>query len=661
MNRLLVILHLVLFFFSFAGSEAKASEIEFGVIPREDLAQTDYAPDPGAPAFILEKHGTYYLEHNSGFEIVEKMHIRIKILKPTGYDHGNVSIYYPEKLEKFKASTFNLVNGEIVETELDKDEIFDEMNDVFYNVRRFSFPKIKKGSVLEYTYTTRHKNPSVMPTWFFQAMIPLRESTLRVEYPEQFQYRIIVEGTQNVLRKHQIGKAHFLGKYSNFHVYTLVAKDVPSFEEEAYMDSPINYITRADVQLVSVEFLNYSTSQFLTTYDKINKKLIEDGDFGGVLKSSFNMKKIVDETTSGLNEPRQKMMAIHDHVRDNLFWNGKKKVYASKKFNALLFDKTGNNADINLFMVQLLRDAGLDAHPVVLSTFNHGKLNKFYANPRQLNYTIAMVKIDDQKYLLDGTEKYAPWNHLPKRCLNGEGWVVKEGKGYWVPLTNGEEEKIKLIAQLQLSNDGTIEGKLTNLYQGLSADSQREILAYIGFDKYHEVIQDIYGEWIIKDYSLENQDSIKEQLVERIEMTLFGEAINTGDKIYLSPVMLLKEEFNYFYDEDRKFPVNFGCPIAETFLMTLQVPPAYEIEELPESAIIKLPDDKGEYTFRVSDNNNTIQVLSKLKINKPFFKVDEYKYLQQMYNHVIEKQSEMIVLKKKPGKEEQNKKVSSIN
>jgi hypothetical protein len=645
----------------FNGSKSNASDLEFGVIPKEDLALKDYAPDPGAPAFVLENHGTYYLEYNSGFEIVEKRHVRIKILKPTGYHHGDVEIYYPGKLEKFKASTYNLVNGEILETELDKDEIFDELNDVYYNVRRFSFPKVKKGSVLEYTYITRYENISTMPTWYFQEMIPVRESRLKVEFPEQFTYRIVVEGTEKVLSDQVMAQAHFLGKYSTYRIHTMVAKEVPAFELESFMDSYKNYFTKADIQLVRVEFQGYSTNQFLTSYEKINEKLLEDSDFGGMLKSSYSTRKIVKDITRGINDPEKKMIAIHGYVRDNLHWNEKKKVFGSKKFNALLFDKIGNAADINLFMVQLFRDAGLDAQPVVLSTFDNGRLNKVYANPRQLNYTIAMVKIGDEQHLLDGTNKLSPWNRLPKRCLNGEGWIVKEGTGKWIPLKNNEEGKTKLLAHLKLAGNGKIDGQITVLYHGLSADDERKILDYYGFEKYSNRMQDIYGEWVINEHSFENVDSLDKHLVEKWNMSLTGETIITGNYMYINPVVIMKDEINYFYQEERKHPVNFGYPRTEYFLMNLQIPTTLEIEELPESAIIKLPDNKGEYTFRISGKGNIIQVLSQLEINEPFFKVDDYKYLHDMYNHIIEKQSEMIVLKKKRDKVETDTKISTIN
>ena len=68
-------------------------------------------------------------------------------------------------------------------------------------------------------------------------------------------------------------------------------------------------------------------------------------------------------------------------------------------------DKTGNVADVNLMLISMLRYAGLDANPILISTRSNGIA--LYPSRSAFNYVIAGIEVENQIILLDATNKYS--------------------------------------------------------------------------------------------------------------------------------------------------------------------------------------------------------------------------------------------------------------
>ena len=90
------------------------------------------------------------------------------------------------------------------------------------------------------------------------------------------------------------------------------------------------------------------------------------------------------------------MIAIHNYVRKNLSWNGDESIYSSNGIKYAWDKKTGNNADLNLIMIDLFREAGLKAYPIIASTKGNGTVNTQYPFLQQFNVTLAYVIIGDR-------------------------------------------------------------------------------------------------------------------------------------------------------------------------------------------------------------------------------------------------------------------------
>ena len=142
------------------GMLAERVECKFGNVQPEDFAPTVYEIDSAATAVYLFAGGHTVFNGNTNgfFDVAYTVHERIRLLKSTSFDDlTKVKIYLhdetpakEQKLANLQAVTYNIENGKVQSTKLDKSSIFKE-RDGEYNIVKFTFPNLHEGSIIEYT------------------------------------------------------------------------------------------------------------------------------------------------------------------------------------------------------------------------------------------------------------------------------------------------------------------------------------------------------------------------------------------------------------------------------------------------------------------------------------------------------------------------------
>src|SRR4051812_32729420 len=129
------ILFLVLFCLSatlLSAQQTSSPLARYGKVSIEDLQKKIYPIDSNADAVVLCDIGTTAIEGNNKnwFSTNFKRHRVVHILTKAGYEKADVEILLysngsdEEKMDGLKAVTYNLENGKVVETKLDKSAIF---------------------------------------------------------------------------------------------------------------------------------------------------------------------------------------------------------------------------------------------------------------------------------------------------------------------------------------------------------------------------------------------------------------------------------------------------------------------------------------------------------------------------------------------------------
>ncbi len=130
-----------------------------------DFSTTSPVIDSNANAVVLFDIGSSEFEGNNDgdFTLIYKRTKRIWLRNKNAFDAATVKvpIYIgstysdEERFEDFEATTYNLEQGQIIDTKLDKASFFKEKYNRTRTIIKFTFSNIKEGSIIEYKYTLK--------------------------------------------------------------------------------------------------------------------------------------------------------------------------------------------------------------------------------------------------------------------------------------------------------------------------------------------------------------------------------------------------------------------------------------------------------------------------------------------------------------------------
>jgi hypothetical protein len=123
----------------------------------------------------------------------------------------------------------------------------------------------------------------------------------------------------------------------------------------------------------------------------------------------------------------------------------------------------------------------------------------------------------------------------------------------------------------------------------------------------------------------------------------------TPELFIINPVLFFSRNENPFVSSERKFPVDFPCPMNEIYTLNIKVPDQYEVDELPSEINLKLEKNGAIFNYSPTAASNENSIRYRLNRKETFFPVDNYNGLKEFYTLLIKKQSELIILKRKPS------------
>jgi hypothetical protein len=600
---------------------SQKAPMTFGKVDKADLEMKFYPADSSAIAVVLCNYGYYdFIE----FKFVHQM--RIKILKEEGKVRGDFFVPAAEKTV-VRGQTVNIENGVPVITKLKKESIFIEriIKDVYR--ARVAMPNVKVGSVLDVEFFYEGF-PNI---WTFEETIPVRWS----EYRE----------TNSYLRF----KRNFVG-YTPLAIATAtrwVAKDVPAFKTEPYVNNLNNFLSHFDINLLSIDLTGF-IGRASISWDEIATNLRTAKDFGMQFRDfNFFLNSTVKEIKGVAKTPEDKLIFAFEAVK-KIKWNQVETFWASDTgLDQAFSKKIGSAADINMILIILLRKLDIDANPVIMSTRNNGFIPTYSASLNKVNYLIAHVLINDKTYLLDATEEYLQAGILPERALNGRGFLIKDNSHEWIELTPQKKEKNVQLLDLKLNTDGVMKGSWTKTSYDYAALNQR--INYKSFNNQDDYLKSIESKNIglsIENYTLTNFDSLQQPIKEEFSIVLKNRALKTNNQMFVSPVLFEKFLENPFKAEQRLYPIDFLTPKENMQMLRLELPIGYQVEQLPKNIKMTMPENVANFQMQSSVNGNIVQILFKLNINKPIFYQPEYLDLKSFFDELVKKQSEMLVIKK---------------
>ena len=668
-------IYFFIFLLTFQYAVSQNVVVKFGEVDEKDVRATQYEQFPNAEAIILCDYGSISYKLGGEFAQVQERIRRIKILKKTGYAHANHEVYYVDngvgKISGIKGYAYNVENDKIVKAKLEKKDIFEKKINKYLRQVKFTLPNVKEGTVIEYTYEIKTNFEREIPTWFFQNPIPTLWSEYKIDVPEYMRFAPIkqvflpffVESSSHQTENFFMPQGTRQGIDYESYKHRWVLMNVPAFKGEKFIASFKDCVMKVDFQLSAISMPGQKIQFVRPSWETISESLLIADKFKAYLEDELPVPGLLSIILKDKNDNKEKVTAICNYVKSNFTHNDRIGIFPRKTIREFFEKKTGNCAEINLLIVNMLKKAGIKAYPVLLSTRGNGRLYQDKPNPEKLNYLIAYAQIDEKEdMLLDATDAILPAGMIDYEALNGYGLVaIKDELASWANLQNSKYSKTSniTIANLTMKTTGMVAGDVTQRYGGYEGVKMRKKMikkTKTALDEEDEDISMAQGEGEgldsianskLNQIIFKNLNDFDKPLDGSMQIETSAHSQVNDDFIYLTPLLDYRMKENPFKAETRNFPIDYACAMEQSFYMNFTIPEGYKVEEMPKPMRIKWQDESIKYDYMLTISGDKIQLMSKFTLTRPIFQAEEYKALRELYAQIVAKQEEQIVFKKK--------------
>lgn len=655
MNR--IILTLVVLLFPVFALAQDDFGFPFGKIAYADFDLKAYPGDTAAEAYVIKEVAEAHFDYDNIGKIIFTYHTKIRILQQSGAGRGDISVLLrksgadKEEIKGFWASAYNLVNNKIEESRWDPKSLFIERNDG-YDVAKFAIPNVRAGSVIEYRYVIESPFTYNFRTWEFQSDIPKVYCEFWTVIPANFVFNITLRGYLQLTERNDAIVDNCIirsGAESNCVSTRYIMKDVPAFREEEYMVAKGNYLSAINFELAEYRRFNGGVDKYTREWKDADEELKQQESFGLQLKRGRNVfQGLLDESVLSEADPLKKAMKIYDLVKFGMKWNGVRGAYTDVGIKRAVETRTGNVADINLALVVALREAGLEADPVMLATRDREQPKELHPVLNDFNYVVARLKVGEKQYLLDAVDHLLPFGLISEDCYNGKGRVIAESGSYWIDLKPTDRKRIVSQINLKLSTEGVMTGTITHSYYGYAAvDQRRKMLGFNDEKSYVDQVKAKNHALEVKGYQRTMEADLSKAISETYTVEIAAFDSPTATHFLFNPLFENRMVSNPFKTEARIYPVDFGVPQEQNIIVAVEYPDNFEVSSVPDKVGLALPNAGGRYVYGAVTDGKKLSISNLMTISRAIYSPEEYPFLRELYARRIQAENADIIFQRK--------------
>lgn len=629
------ITYLILLFTTIAYPQ-KEFRKKMGQVTKEELQIKTYSKDSTANAVVLYEHANIYIDKNNNFDFRTDYYFRIKIINKESYNLATIKIplLKKERIKEIKAVTYNLEKDFIRKKSVPKEKIFSIKQNQYWTETTLTLPNLKEGSVIEYSYSVLSPY-SRIDDWVFQSSIPKIKSEIDITMLGNFKYKMRLTGAKKLDKNNTSIKKRCLNypglSAGGCIVYSYGMNNIPAFEEEDYMLSKNNFISKITFDLVSFTDTQGNVKRHTKTWADADKKIRRDFLDKQTSKKNYFKNKLPKKLLSIEND-FERTQKIYLYLQEKLNWNNRYWTHEDLRIKKVFEENSGSVEAINLILYNSLKAANIECYLVALSTRKNGLPAKVYPIVKDFNYVLVKAVINGESYFLDATNKNLAFGQIPFKCLNGEGRVLDFKKGsYWEKLSSRLKSTFNYRIQLDLNEENNFKGTINIIKKGYFASNERALLEQMNEEEYLENFESENQNLEVEDYSHENLEDNNKFLKQKFKITIE----NDNENLKFNPFFHGKITVNPFKLNNRIYPVDYGYKRNYNYNLKIRLPEKYKVSKLPEEKTISLPNKGGVIIFKSESKNNQLNIYLKYNINKKTYSNEEYYYLKEFYNQLI--------------------------
>jgi len=654
---------------------ASAQDFKMRRVTLDEITNSSFSEDASTEAIFLFKWQKTDFEQNDigGWKTVTKVHERIKIIKKKGAKNvsRNINLKRDDTKEEYidnvKIVVYYSDNGKLKSQKLDESNIRKTKNSLTQHIITFDFSKIDEGSVIDINYNI-HSPFYTINDLIIQEDIPTQHFYASVTIPSSFHYKRTLQGTPKLRIKENTKETEL--KATTFHKYfenaiggafRKVLKDsvfqvtehtteyeisnVKALKKERFSPNLENHRWLISYQLQSTDLPREGYKDHSTSWEEVIKNIYNSKQFSEALSEHSFLKNLAKEIVNDSLSKQEIINRAFNKIKHKTTWNRKLSIYPESTLENAYTKNSGNVADINLLLVALLKECGLEAYPVLTTTKNHPV--RRLPNQDVFNYVLAYVELDYEDVLLDATEKNSIPNILPERILDVDGTLIYAEYDFRnIELLPKEMSHKNSILNIEISDDGKISGRMNSSFSNIDALTFRNALSTTSKEMHKNSIMTQNDFVRIENLQIKNIESLEKPVIESYDFILSKNIDLTSNEISFSPLLFLKIDENPFKQDHRSYPINFGYKNECKKIVSIKIPEGFEVVSLPQSIKISLPEGIGYFQYQISKTSSAISLVTEFQINQFVIPTHQYLELKAFYEQRIKKESEQIVLSK---------------
>jgi hypothetical protein len=625
--------------------QVSARSADWLPVTPEELKMTQEPKAPGAAAIYL-----YMQVDRDDTDSSFYHYARLKVLTEEGRKYADVEIPFvkgSESVSGIEARTIR-PDGSIVRfdgTVYDKPVASTRSRKLL--AKTFTMPDVQPGSIIEYRYRFHEPYGFVYDShWILSqnlfirygkySLIPSPYFTLQWSWPKG-----LPDGSTVPTKVH--------GRIQ------LETHDVPAFVTEQLMPPEDELKYRVDFIYLQ-DAPQTDPDKFWKIYGKDAFKRLKK-----FIDEPKAMQRAVAQIVQPSDPPEAKLRKIYARVAEmhNTDYDRQKTEEEAKRDNQKpaknveqVWDRReGTGTDLTYLFVALARAAGFDADMALVSTRNRYFFQRRMMNPQQLNSNLVIVNLDGKNLYLDPGVPFTPFGLLPWFETAVTALRLKDDGGNWltIPNTPPEASRIERKADLKLTANGSLDGKLTIRYTGLEAAWRRTLERNEDATDRKQTLEDeIKGSVPTGlEVTLTNTpdwSSIEEPLVVECTLHIPGWAMGAGHRQLVRAGVFANEDDHTFEHGTRVQPMYFDFPYQHSDDVAIELPAGTKVASTPKPQKVAAPNSLYSFDLSTEVTGNIIHVKRDISINMLLVDAKYYPLLRDFYQSVRAGDEEQIVV-----------------
>ena len=578
---------------------------------------------------------------------VSDLHYVVKILNERGKeDFSESHIDYDSTYEKVELEYARTIRPDGKVVEVGKRHIRDVskyMNFPLYsNARVFiiSFPEIVEGSSIEYKLKIYRSQLLNKKDFVFdyplQVQEPIIAASFSISAPREKAFYI-----KNINEKYNDFGASLrpaIEKSDKAMIYRWRFKNIPQIIPEPNMPAEVEI----NPTILVSTFKNWQ--DIYNWWSDLSRDKI---------KADAAIKEKVRELIKDKVSQEEKAREIYSFCAQKIRYVAVEygqAGYEPHKAEDIFSNKYGDCKDKAILLVTMLREAGLSAAPVLISTKEDYNLNEDFPAVF-FNHCIAVLFLGERTVFLDPTAQTCFFGDLPVDDQARRVLVFRD-KGYKIQSIPLYAAKHNLLAQrlrIKVNPDASITGEKETATYGMYDQAQRYWVLYTPPELIEqtlkEKIQEVSIGATLGKYRIRNVDSLDQPLI--VSYSFSGpEYFTSAGSSEIMP-QLASLDAGLVARETRKYPMDFGLLYIKETIFEIEIPAGFVVKYIPVDVDEESPwlDLKVSYTS--SANRITMEQVSEMKKN--LVSQEEYPGFKAFFEGLAKKLKQRIILERKGG------------